>query len=314
MLTLPLMAADRDGATRHGVGLSGGFGGAMQLQQSSSYTLKSRLGMTAQAELFYSLRHRRLVWEIGGTFDWDRTRQDVGPFLNEVGCYDNDVIPEPLIFRYHYSNMQETQQIYWMGGQTRFGVHFTKQLYGMAGLKVEVPVQGDYRTTADLMTDGFYPTDIEPHSNDASYAFYPEVKMTYGEPYSLRPLLLTPSLELGGEFLLAPLVSVRAALFGEYSLPFMLETSTYSLSSYSIPAVTDPCNLSLEQMQSAIQFKSLLSFDDGKGIWNRARFGIKLTLLIHPTPPERCMCWGESPARQHKYSSSRRGTYRVRTR
>lgn len=311
-LTLPLMAADRGGDTRHGLGLSVGVGGALQLQQSANYTLKSRLGVDTQAELFYSLRHRRFIWEIGGTFDWDRTQQRVGAFMNEIECYDNDVIPEPLLFRYHFTNMQETQQFCWVGGQTRFGVHFTDQWYGMVGLKVEVPVLGDYHTTADLMTDGFYPTDLEPHGNDASYAFFPEVKMAYGESYTLRPLLLTPSLELGGEFILAPAVSLRAALFGEYGIPVMLETSSFSLSSYSIEAVTDPCNLSLEQMQSAVRFQSLLSFDDGKGIWQRARFGVKLTLLIRPSAPERCNCWDELPLKHHKRNSSRLGYHRVR--
>lgn len=311
-LTLPLTAVAGGGETRHRWGLSVGAGGAMQIQQSTDYRLNSRLGLDTQAELFYSLRHRRLVWEIGGSFDWDRTQQRVGPFLNQVGCLDNDSIPEFLYFRYHYTNMQETQQLFWLGGQTRLGLYFTDQWYAMVGLKIETPVWGNYHSTADLMTDGYYPNHIDPHGNDPSYAFYPEVKMAYGESYALRPILLTPSLELGGEFLLAPTVSLRAALYGEYGMPVMLNTSSFSLASYSIKAVTDPCNLSLDELKSAIRFQSLLGFEDGKGVWNRVRFGVKLTLLIHPSSPERCNCWDEAPTRHNKRGSLRHGSYRVR--
>lgn len=300
LLLLPLTTIARNGDTRHSLGLSVGGGGALQVQKSELYTLKPRLGVDAQAELFYSLRHNRFVWEIGGAFDWDRTQQRIGDFTNEMWCSDNDAIPEPLYFRYHYTNMIETQLMGWVGGQTRFGLHFTDQLYAMLGVKIETPVFGSYLNTSDLMTDGVYITDIEPHVNDASYAFYPEVKMAYGEELKLRPLLISPTLELGGEFLLSASVSLRAALYGEYGFPVMLETSPLPLASYTMKAVTDPCNQSLPELQSAVKFSSLMGFDDGSGLWQRARFGIKLALLIHPSTPEHCNCLNETPLRHRK--------------
>ena len=300
LLLLPLTIVARDGDTRHSLGFSVGGGGALQVQKSELYTLKPRLGADAQAELFYSLRHNRFVWEIGGAFDWDRTQQRIGDFTNEIWCLDNDAIPENLFFRYHYTNMIETQQMGWVGGQTRFGLHFTDQLYGMVGVKIATPVFGSYRNTSDLMTDGFYPTDIDPHGNDASYAFYPEVKMAYGEELKLHPLLISPTLELGGEFLLSASVSLRAALYGEYVFPIMLETNSLPLTIYTQKAVTDPCNQSLQELQSAVKFSSLMGFNDGSGLWQRARFGLKLTLLIHPSTPEHCNCLNETPLRRRK--------------
>lgn len=295
-----MMAIAGDGDTRHSLGISVGGGGALQVQKSELYTLKPRLGADAQAELFYSLRHKRFVWEIGGAFDWDRTQQRIGDFTNGVLCVDNDVIPEQLEYRYHFTNIIETQPIGWVGGQTRFGLHFTDQLYGMLGVKIVTPVFGSYRNTFDMMTDGYYPTDIDPHGNDASYAFYPEVKMAYGEDLKLRPLLISPTLELGGEFLLSPSISLRAALYGEYGFPVMLETSSLPLPAFSSKAVTDPCNQSLEQLQSAVRFCSLFDYNDGRGLWQRVHFGVKLTLLIHPSTPEHCNCLTENALRSRK--------------
>lgn len=278
-------------------------GPELSLLRNKAYNPSTDCGANAGLGVGYELRKKNFVFGVGAAGALDYTQQKISDFLEFDPNSFEDFEHDPRLFGYNYSHYRESQRTISVGADLHFGYYFLPNFYGMVGVQGLFPLDYQYRTATDLMTNGTYPYYSEPLADDILYRYYPKGEFVTNYKYQAgKSVLLAPYLELGTVFHVAPRVDIRLAGYVEYITPITGKRKQKMLTDYSMVSFNDFPNADLgvflppmrEQFYSQIRINSLADLESSSAL-DRIAFGAKVTFLFNVTPKAQCLtCQDES--------------------
>lgn len=292
LLAASLMAAPRYGRTAvtHWLGLSLTGVEANMLPASSS-GVKPKAGYGGQAHLQYEIHAGKFFFNAGLGFDYIVTNNALASYSD---AFDRvDLMGEPLIYRYVYSDFKEQERQLRFILPVQFGYEIGEWMYIGVGAEFRAaPFINNFKSSGRMLAEGEYERFIEPIRNSEQYGFWPETE------FNTIPLRagadaheVAVELELGARVPVGKKGLVRFGVYAGYDIPVEYSSKTPTpLFDYS-RIDTNPATQSWENTQKYLQINSLIGSPLMSIATQRLRVGVRVSLLINVThTPSQCMC------------------------
>lgn len=276
------------------------------LYHVNDYKLKAKDGADAQFSFRYELRKKSFFFNFGANAQYAYTRMG----MKEWTDFDpsaTDFTGDNRVVGYHYSKFLEQQTTVSVSVPIQFGVYFTPKFYAAVGVKAFMPLIRQYSTKSGLMTDGSYDFYFVPLEEDDRYRYYPTSLITRSGSYQAndnQQIFVSPTLEMGTVFNVAPRVSLRLGGYVEYSIPVIkpshLDYPTmieYGEMDYTSPTLT------FEEFTAPISIHSSLDNPTLAGL-SKLAVGVKFTVLFNVTPQHICFTCDDETG--HRYIQPKR--------
>lgn len=252
-----------------------------------------RPGGGGQLHLSYELQTAGFFVNIGIGADYMVTNSSLPEYADAFNR--EDLMGEPVIYRYVYSDYKEQHRQVRMVIPVQVGYYFGEWVYAGIGATLRTaPLFNQLATTTNMLAEGEYERFIQPIRNTEQYGYWPQAE------YNDKSVVRSATTELAVEAevgVRVPLPTkrwqMRAGAYLGYDLPmgkYNLRNSTPLIDYSAIDS--NPFSQSLANTKENIRLYSLLDTSIAPHEAQRIRVGVRVTILfnVYETQPA-CMCW-----------------------
>lgn len=250
----------------------------------------TQAGGGGEATLLYEIQKGRFFFNIGLGAEYMQTASAIDAYSDEF--LRMDYTGDQVLYRYVYSDYEETQTQLRVVAPVHFGYHFGDWFYiGLGAAFRSKPLMNAFDVKTRILTEGQYDYLIQPIRNAPDYGYWQEADYTGKGVVNSATHEMAVQLELGARVPIAKKVQMRVGAFLGYDLPLISYKQPKDILVNYAAVDTNPLTQSMENLAQNIQFNSMLDANVTHNNLQRIRVGVKLTFIFNVTNTAMpCMC------------------------